>query len=162
MLPGEAAAVTGQEPSPAPPQRLADPPDDPGEFAAAVRHLAWRKAPKAGLQVDAAQCRLLVRCFPGVPDVEVDEGATLSAGFHSAAGEHLLTSLCLTDVRDWSLDRPDVRTARTLLGRVMVRVAEDLLVRGGRVGVALDRAEADHLVSVWCAFVAGRAQRADH
>lgn len=157
----EAVPVIGQEPSPAPRGRSAGPPGDPEEFADAVRHLAWRRAPEARLDVDAASRRLLVTCYPGLPQVEVDDGETLSVGFHGAAGEYLLTSLCLDDASDWSLDRPDVRTARKLLGRDMVLAAEDLLAHGGRAGIVLDRAEADRLVNVWCTFVGERVPTGD-
>jgi len=150
--------VIGREPSSAPRVRSSGPPSNPAEFGEAVRHLAWRRAPEATVDVDAASRRLLVTCYPGLPDVEVDDGVTLSAGFHRSAGEYLLTSLCLDDVSDWSLDRPDVRTARELLGRDMVLTAEDLLAHGGRAGIVLERAEADRLVNVWSAFVGERTR----
>jgi hypothetical protein len=159
--PSEVAPVIGQEPSSAPRSRTNGPPANPTEFAEAVRHLAWRRMPEVTLDVDTASRRLIVTCYPGLPDVEVDDGVTLSAGFHRSAGEYLLTSLCLDDVSDWSLDRPDVRTARELLGRDMVLTAEDLLAHGGRAGIVLDRTEADRLVDVWCAFVGERAGIAD-
>jgi hypothetical protein len=132
------------------------PPLNPAEFGDAVRHLAWRRVPETTLDVDAASRRLLVTCYPGLPDIELDGGATLSVGFHQSGDEYLLTSLCLDDVSDWSFQRPDVQTARQLLGRDLVATAEALLTNGGRAGLVLDRAESDRLVSVWCAFVSAR------
>jgi hypothetical protein len=123
-------------------------------LAGFVRHRAWLTAPVVQIEVDSDRDLLTVRCYAGLPDVEVDPSPALSVGFDQHVEEYLLTSLALFGVSGWSgVGCEEVSTARRLLGeRVSAAVAER--AAGGRAVVHLEVEEARELAECWCRFVA--------
>ena len=138
-------------------RRSADPVDpvDPVDLATLVRGLVWRSAPVAEIDVDLRNDRLLVCCLPGLPDVELDVGPALSAGFVRVGDDRLLTTLCLLGLPGWGAAQPtrEVRLARTLLGTSIGRAVRPDIEGVTTIGLSVTAVAG--LVRVWNRFISG-------
>jgi len=124
------------------------------ELEAFIRHRLWRARPTVRLEVDAARDVLVAAAVPELPDLEIEHGPELFAGFSRYSDEYLLTSLSLQGVSCWDrTDQAGIAAARGLLGpRMGDQVAG--LARGGEATVVLRQKETEALVGSWRRFVA--------
>jgi hypothetical protein len=135
-------------------------------FAAVVKHLAWRAAPTAGIDVDADGDTIIVSFFLGLPQIEIDPSPRLSVGFHLGADEYLLTSLCLSPIVTWSSSgSPEGRTARALLGPTITGVIDEMITEvdgdAAERTVLLSLPEAGRLAADWQAYVRRETRAVD-